>query len=281
MIKKLTLFTPVVAIALLVGNAFNSNVFSNAAGSPAGNTNSPASGNKTCNRSGCHDTYTTTFPAPTGTIVVMKAGTTTPVTSWSAGSSYDILITSPYNTAFSSGFEASVENTSGAVGTVSAGTNSQVVGTNYVTHTSQSSSGPMLSWKFTWTAPTSGGKGAVKVYAAINKSDGSFGRQGDSIKVATYNLSEAVGIDEITNNNLVRINQTLVSNELNASFNFEHAAATTANIINLNGATLQSINLGNTTNGTETINVSDLASGMYILSVKHGNVVSNARFVKQ
>ncbi len=281
MIKKLTLFTPVVAIALLVGNAFNSNVFSNAAGSPAGNTNSPASGNKTCNRSGCHDTYTTTFPAPTGTIVVMKAGTTTPVTSWSAGSSYDILITSPYNTAFSSGFEASVENTSGAVGTVSAGTNNQVVGTNYVTHTSASSSGPALSWKFTWTAPSNGGKGTVKVYAAINKSDGSFGRQGDSIKVATYNLTEAVGIDEITNNNLVRINQTLVSNELNANFNFTHAAATTASIINLNGAIMQTINLGTTTNGTETINVSDLASGMYILSVKHGNVISNARFVKQ
>jgi hypothetical protein len=213
--------------------------------------------------------------------MVMKAGTTTPVTSWSAGASYDVLITSEYNTSFSSGFEASVENNAGIVGTVTAGTNNQVVGTNYVTHTSQSSSGPMLSWKFTWTAPSNGGKGTVKVYAAINKSDGSFGRQGDTIKVATYTLTEAVGMDEITNNNLVRINQTLVSNELNASFNFEHAANTTASIINLNGATLQTINLGNTSNSNEVINVSDLAAGMYILSVKHGNTLANARFVKQ
>lgn len=205
----------------------------------------------------------------------------TPVTSWSAGSSYDILITSPYNLSYSSGFEASVENNSGAVGTVSAGTTSQLVGTNFVTHTVNSSSGPSLSWKFTWTAPTSGGKGTVKVYAAINKSNGSFGRQGDSIFVSTYNLTEAVGMDEITNNNLVRINQTLVSNELNASFNFEHAAATTASIMSLNGATLQNINLGNTSNENEVINVSDLASGMYILSVKHGNTVANTRFVKQ
>ncbi|MCX8479397.1 MAG: T9SS type A sorting domain-containing protein [Chitinophagales bacterium] len=281
MIKKLTFFTPVVAIALLVGNSFNSNVFSNGAGAPSGNTNSPASGSKTCNRSGCHDTYNTTFPAPTGTIVVMKAGTTTPVTSWSAGSSYDVLVTSEYNTNFSSGFQASVENSAGAVGSVSAGTNNQVVGTNYVTHTANSSSGPMLSWKFTWTAPTSGGKGTVRVYAAINKSDGSFGRTGDTIKVATYTLTEAVGINEITNNNLVRINQTLVSNVLNANFSFEHAAATTATIFNMNGAAVQTINLGTTSNGNETINVSDLTSGMYILSVKHGNVISNARFVKQ
>jgi hypothetical protein len=280
MIKKLTLFTPVVAIALLVGNSFTSNVMSNGTGSPAGNTNSPASGSKTCNRSGCHDTYSTTYPAANGTIVVMKAGTTTPVTHWAPGSSYDIQI-SAYNPVYAAGFEASVEGNAGAVGTIAAGTNSQVVGTNYVTHTQSSSQGPNLTWKFTWTAPTSPGAGTLKVYAAVNKSDGSFTRQGDSIKVATYTLSEAVGVNEITNNNLVRINQTLVSNELNANFNFEHAATTTATIFNLNGAAMETINLGNTSNGNETINVSDLSAGMYILSVKHGSVVANTRFVKQ
>lgn len=280
MIKKLTLFTPVVAIALLVGNSFSSNVFSNGAGSPAGNSNSPASGNKTCNRSGCHDTYSTTYPASTGTIVVMKTGTTTPVTHWAPGSSYDVQI-SAMNPVYAAGFQASVENNAGAVGSVTAGSNNQVVGTSYVTHSQSSSQGPMLTWKFTWTAPTSPGAGTIKVYAAVNKSDGSFTRQGDSIKVAAYTLTEAVGLNEITNNNLVRINQTLVSNELNANFNFEHSANTTATIFNLNGAAIETINLGNTSNGNETINVSDLSSGMYILSVKHGNLVSNTRFVKQ
>jgi hypothetical protein len=82
------------------------------------------------------------------------------------GHTYQITATNSLTGSGKYGFEISPQNTSGTLlGTLAAGTNSQLVGSGkYVTHSSASST--VKVWTFPWTAPAAG-TGNVKFYGAF------------------------------------------------------------------------------------------------------------------
>jgi hypothetical protein len=122
-------------------------------GAPAGYTNSPADGQ---NCSHC------------------MGGTAVPVTGWITsnipasgyvpGSTYTFTVTATGTGR--KGFEVSPQDVSGTlIGTLTAGTGNELVGTKYVTHSSAQTGNP-TTWNFQWTAPISGA-GDVTFYGSI------------------------------------------------------------------------------------------------------------------
>jgi large repetitive protein len=124
-------------------------------GAPAGYTGSPFDG-KNCTQ--CHGGTATTS---TGWIT-----SNIPAGGYVAGQTYQITATNSITGTGKFGFEVSPQNATGTLlGTLAAGSGSQLVGSNkYVTHSNASSS--LSSWTFNWTAP-SAGTGNVTFYGAF------------------------------------------------------------------------------------------------------------------
>jgi hypothetical protein len=129
-------------------------------GAPAGVTGSPGDGSS-CAKSGCHSGAAS---SATGWIT-----STIPAAGYVPGQTYQITATNSLSGSGNYGFEVSPQNTAGTLlGTLVAGTNSQLVGSGkYVTHTSSSTT--VQSWTFPWTAPVAG-TGAVTFYGAFSRS---------------------------------------------------------------------------------------------------------------
>lgn len=124
-------------------------------GAPAGVTGSPGDG---ADCSSCHGTAATT-----------TAGWITsniPAEGYTPGQTYQITATNNMAGSGKYGFEVSPQNSSGTLlGTLTAGTNSKLVGSGkYVTQSS--SSNTLKIWTFSWTAPTAG-TGNVTFYGAF------------------------------------------------------------------------------------------------------------------
>jgi hypothetical protein len=149
--RNLILFTSVTALIL-----FSSFMVLYPGGSPAGYTGSPGDGNDCSN---CHNNNPTTA---TGWIT-----STIPVAGYIAGQTYQITATNNITGSGKYGFEISPQNASGALlGTMTAGSNSHLVGSGnkYITQSSASSS--IKTWTFSWTAPVAG-TGQVTFYGAF------------------------------------------------------------------------------------------------------------------
>ena len=285
MLKKITLLTTLVVLAVIAMDAKLNFIMSNGTGAPADHTGGPASSGTTCRTSGCHDSYATTFPAPAGSLVVAAAGTLTPVTSYTPGAAYDVYVTSVNSTNAKSGFEVSFENASGHQGVLTAGTNNALTGSgHYVTHTANSTAGPVLNWKFSWTAP-SAGAGTITAYAAINKANNDFTRVGDSIKVITVALSQTagIGIDAVAANALqVSAYPNPVMSEAIINYNTSTAAANSIAIYNLAGALVNQVDLGTEAAGAHhtTINMANLSNGTYVMVLSNGTSTVAKKIVK-
>lgn len=124
-------------------------------GAPAGYSGSPGDGSD-C--SSCHGTAATT-----------AAGWITsdiPAAGYTAGQAYTITATNNMGGSGKYGYEISPQNVAGTLlGTLTAGTNSKLVGSGkYITHSTSSST--IKTWTFTWTAPLAG-TGSVTFYGAF------------------------------------------------------------------------------------------------------------------
>jgi len=125
-------------------------------GAPAGYSGSPGDGSSNC--SNCHGTAPTT-----------SAGWITsniPAAGYTPGQTYQITATNTMGGSGKYGFEISPQNSTGTLlGSLTSGTNSQLVGSGkYITHTSASST--INTWTFSWTAPVVG-TGSVTFYGAF------------------------------------------------------------------------------------------------------------------
>jgi hypothetical protein len=286
MLKKITLLTSFVLLAVLAIDAHFNYSISNGSGSPAGKSGGPAGGGASCKSSGCHDSYTGNFVASANSIVVTAAGTTTPVTAYTPGAVYDVAVTSSNFTNAKSGFEASFETASGHAGVItSLSASTALVGSgHYITHTSTSTSGPVVAWLFQWTAP-SAGAGTVTVYAAINKANNDFTRIGDSIKLATLALTE-IGGTGIADLNASTMQLTSfpnpVMNELVVNYSTTAAAANVISIYALNGSLVNQLNLGTEKAGAHatSIDARNLATGTYVVTLQSGSTTISKKIVK-
>ncbi len=150
--KKTFLLLAIVVIAVLGLTSFETLY---PTGAPAGYTGSPGDGQ---NCTSCHGGTAT---SSTGWIT-----SNIPASGYVPGTTYQITATNSLTGSGKFGFEVSPQNASGTLlGTLAAGTNSQLVGGGkYVTHTNASPS--ISTWTFNWTAPAAG-TGNVTFYGAF------------------------------------------------------------------------------------------------------------------
>lgn len=143
-------------------------------GAPAGYSGSPGDG-KNCTE--CH--------GGTATSVTGWITSNIPVSGYVPGQTYQITATNNITGSGKYGFEVSPQNNAGTLlGTLAAGTNSQLVGGNkYITHTAASTS--INTWTFNWTAPAAG-TGDVTFYGAFAKN------KPGPVRLSTLTVSEYV-----------------------------------------------------------------------------------------
>ena len=184
-------FTLVLSALLMAGLVYDYNyrmVHSNSAGGPAGHTGSPGDG-QSCARIGCH-------AGPSQTNEVVELSSNIPVGGYVGGTTYDMTLTMTNSGGTKFGFQLSPQDAQGnGLGTLISGTGSQIVGSDYLTHSfsGTTASGGTRSWDFQWTAPTSG-SGDVTVYVAANFTNSNGSTSGDVVVPTSFTISEASGV---------------------------------------------------------------------------------------
>jgi len=181
--KLLLAFAVICTGAVLIDA--NRNVYSNAAGAPAGCSGSPSDGT-TCARSGCH----------TGSAVTPISGWITsniPAGGYTPLKTYTITAKCVYVGRSKFGFEISPQDLSGnALGTMTpVGATTQVLFGAWITHRKTSNTATdSLSWTFNWTAPAYG-SGPLTFYGSFNAANGNASQTGDLIYTSTLAVNEA------------------------------------------------------------------------------------------
>lgn len=183
--KKTILVVGGIGLASLI--SFNAFTFTS--GAPQGRNGSPMSQSVTCAASGCH----TNGPAVSTQAITIT--TDIPSTGFLENTIYNITITVDDGGTSSSkvGFSASVEDPSGMVGTVTAGTGTKTVG-SFVTHTSGSTPKPAQTkdFDFVWNSGTAGPN--TKIYVAANFSNSNSSVSGDVIATESLDLLKGSGL---------------------------------------------------------------------------------------
>ena len=185
--------------------------FTNSSGSPTGRSGSPASNGNTCSTGGCHSAGTVSNQSIT-------IGSNIPAAGYQANTTYTFTVTVDNGTSMNStvGFNASVEDAAGHVGTISnAGTGAQITGSNYVTHTFSGRTATMgsRSWTFDWT-PGSNPTANATVYVAVNFANGNGGTSGDVITSTSMMFSQAVSIPSYTISQINGVDASFVGDSL-------------------------------------------------------------------
>lgn len=161
----------------------------NSSGPSGGKSGSPASGSQTC--SSCHSGASIS----TQTVNIT---TDIPATGFVPNTNYLITVTNATGGASNpkSGFQASVES-AGHQGSLTAGTGSKVVNSNFVTHTSSgnSVSNGQAAWTFTWNSGNA--PDGTTIYVASMFANGNNATSGDAVTTQTLGLTRStLSVDE-------------------------------------------------------------------------------------
>ena len=155
-------------------------------GAPSGKANDPASGNSNC--TSCHSGTATTNAA------IGNITTNIPASGYVPGTTYQITANVVYAGKTRFGFEISPQNSSGiqkGTITITDATNTKIVSTKYVTHTSAGNTGSgARSWSFNWTAPATG-TGNVTFYGALLVGNNNGSESGDLTYITSRTVTEA------------------------------------------------------------------------------------------
>ena len=159
-------------------------------GAPAGKTGSPMSNGQTCYS--CHS-------GPSLSTQGLVITSDIPADGYLDNTTYTITVTADAGTAGMSrtGFEASVEKVGSHQGMLTAGSGTQLKQSNYVTHTSSSSTpnNGVQTWSFSWNSGT--GSDSVTVYAAALFANGNSQNSGDVLGTTSQLYKKShVSVDE-------------------------------------------------------------------------------------
>ena len=170
--KHLLILSVIVTFVMILAGTQNSIGY--LTGAPASKANDPASGSANC--TGCHNGTATSNAA------IAYITTNIPATGYVPGTTYTITANVIYAGKTRFGFEVSPQNTTGTQKgtiTITDPTNTKVVSTKYVTHTSAGNTGSgSRSWSFNWTAPVAG-TGQVGFYGAFIVGNNNGSESGD------------------------------------------------------------------------------------------------------
>ena len=181
-----------VFVAVVMGTSVNT-IFALSSGPVDGRTGSPADGFKTCNDTGCHNSFTLNSGSAKFSISVPS--------SYTSGETLSISISFSDSKTLKHGFELSALDTkSNHVGAFSSvDSKTQTKNGDYIKHTSAGSSqSGNASWNVQWTAPTSEVQDSVTFYAAGNEANGDFTNKGDYIYTTTEQISAVAGTSTTT-----------------------------------------------------------------------------------
>lgn len=245
--KKNYLFTALLALPIL--SFF---LVSNSGGFTSGASGSPGDGGNTC--SGCHSGGN--FNA-VPTIV-----TNIPDTGYELGKTYNVTV-SVASSSIRHGFQITAEDAKETkVGGFQAGDGSRsILSSKSLTHTSAGTA--QKSWTFFWTAP-SVDKGDITFYVAVNATNASGGTSGD--QVVTVNkkvgVSTTLGVSDFESDGFA-----IYPNPASDVMTIDLANETQAEVkfFDFTGKVVKSTSVNSSKN---TIDVSDLSSGIYHVSVK-------------
>lgn len=248
-------------------------------GAPSGKTGAP--GELTCTE--CHSG---TAQSGSGiNVFTVLNSSFAQVTTYVPGQTYNVALL--FNNSNTKGFEAiALSSTNTMAGSFSAGANTQIVGTGnqYATHTSTSNTGATTIWSWSWTAPATD-VGDITFYVATNKANGSADPSGDVIYLSQHIIGSTAGIKETENASAnFSAGYSVETNALTLGFNSLTAENTFLNLVDLNGKSVFTYDMGNAqigANKQQVVLPSGLKAGYYIVNFFVGNKAMSAKIVKQ
>lgn len=252
---KLSLFLiPITAIVLMSSNAGQNGAFSG----------SPGDGGNTC--TACH--------AGGNFNASVDITTNIPSTGYELNTDYTVMVTVNETGASRHGFAFTAERDSdnSKVGTLIAGTNTRLVNSNG--NITQSNADAGNSWTFTWRSPATE-EGTISFYASGNAANGNGSTSGDQIVTTSISESSLSASDE-----------SLLDFEM-----FPNPAADVVNIQLPSGIveakagvfdyTGRLVHSKTITLADTQLDVTNLASGIYIIRVVTENKLGAQRFIKR
>ncbi|MFZ1632771.1 MAG: choice-of-anchor V domain-containing protein [Chitinophagales bacterium] len=245
-------------------------------GAPSANTGSPGDG-KSCAHVDCH----TGSAVPKDGLII----TNVPASGYLSGETYLVTVTVEELDVVKFGFQASPQNEDGDVlgsmDLISATDTKFVGGGKYITHTLTGTAGTgSRTWTFNWTPEDA--HGDVTFYVAVNASNNGDNASGDKIFTSSVRMSEdpdniPLTIEQINN---IRFDiQALVQDELNLTVATAVNDAIIIDIIDLHGR-LVSANSFDYSNGTFSLPVDNLNSGMYFVRISNAQGATTKQFFK-
>lgn len=248
----------------------NKEIHKNSNGAPLSKTGAPGEQNCTS----CHNG--TAQSGVTENVFVLLDGFTQ-VTSYMPGQTYNVSV-SMSSTPAKKGFQATAldgsENMAGTftgqVGGGTAVTTSNPLSRQYANHTSASNTSSNMAWIWQWTAPATD-VGDVTFYVATNKANDNNNDMGDVIYTSQHIIGSAASVnenDKFDTDFVAGFNAS--SNVLTMSFNSLIAGEMFLNVVDVNGRSVFTNNLGNASIGNNKEQIvlpSDLKSGIYFVNL--------------
>ena len=263
-------------VLVLLTSQFKSSGPAFQSGAPAGRTGSPGDG-ATCTQ--CHSGGVTTL---FNTIT-----TDIPASGYIPGATYNVTASISHGTFNKFGFQVSPQSITGQQKGTLVNTNpttSQIIGSGkWITHTGTGTTGTLnaASWVFKWIAP-SAGSGSFSFYAAYIAANGDFNGSGDIVYNSSTLVSEdlSVGIkNNIAETKKYNIFPTICQTELNISCLKYGEENINISIRNMEGKILLESNYLNVLEDIK-LNINDLSTGNYIITITDASTSISKRIVK-
>jgi hypothetical protein len=257
--KLFTLACVLTGSFIISSNLLNSNP----TGAPAGYSNSPADGQ---NCSNCH--------GGSASLATNNLTTNIPTSGYVPGTNYTITVNIAGGTA-RKGFQVSPQKTNGSVmGTLIAGTGSQILNSKYITHTAARSSNP-AKWTFTWTAPAKG-SGVVNFYGSFVNGYSNISTQMVSVNEENSSTNVNELATQVTN---VQVFPNPTTEKISLNLMLNSSANVIIDLLSLDGKNVFSMHNNQLQQGEHQLSfdVSNIKSGTYLLRL---STEDNATFKK-
>lgn len=160
------------------------------------------------------------------------------------------------------------------------GTTGNIIGRKYVTHTSGLNA--PSGWDWQWTAPATY-VGEITFYVSTNRANGNNNAGGDQIYLAQYSLNSSAGLIEKTKTEQnFNVGFSPSSNSLFVNFEREDVGEMYINVVDLNGKSVFTQQLGKSIYGANKQEVklpSTLSNGVHTVHFFVGNNVMAGKVI--
>lgn len=241
----------------------------NQAGSPGGRTGAPGDG--TCTQ--CHSG---TVQSGSGFNLVTLLDGGNPVTEYEPNTTYEVTVSMATANA-KNGFEIvalNPSNTMAGTFAITDATNTKTITSGGKTRVTHKLAGTTAtSWSFNWTSPATN-VGTVTFYMATNQTNSSGSDAGDVIRTSQHPFGSQASLDDVSSKVETSIGYQASTNSLNIQLNSKVDGSVFVNVVDLNGKSVFTENVGKISAGESSLAVrlnNELNSGIYMINVSVDN----------